>query len=984
MSIEEQISELIGKYEGLDARRLRQFNEENTKKDFILPLFRHLGWDVTNSDEVAAEEKSSNGRVDYAFKIGGVSKFYLEAKPLREDLNQRPDWAKQVITYAENKGVTWAVLTNFKQLMVFNAEWDKPALERARFLNLTYQEYLPAFRKLWWLSRDSVEKGVLDEEARQVGALKPKLPVEKSLLDQLLRWRGELFNQIYQHNKDRGLDYLQVDEPIQQFINRLIFIRSTEDRGIEENRLRATLHQWRDSGRKGELVERMRAIFHEFATLYDSDLFPVLDTWDSVFVESDTIERIIEGSYERPTRLAGYDFAAIDPKVLGAIYEQYLGYVAQEAKKRATEQARLLGFEAPAFELEARRIKRKQQGIYYTPEFVVDYIVKETVGRFIKEHSYNDIFNIKILDPACGSGSFLIRAYDELLHYHARQQGKSPAELDQLERRPILLRNIFGVDLDRQAVEITRLSLLLSCVAKREILPSLKDNIREGNSLISGTEEELRHYFGDDWQDKKRFNWGQEFEDIMANGGFDVVIGNPPYVEFKRLPSDIKAALEAKFQSARGKYDIYIPFLEQGIRLLKPGGYLGFICPTMFMKRDYGKSLRSFLINNSTLRSFVDFADNQVFGEATNYVGIFIFQKISNITSPCVCRVFEPNLSLPTEEIGKIMLSDESRDEVEVFLLNMTQLNESAWTIAPTDRFEFCNELHKRVSTPLSELCDAIWEGIASGKDQVFYLNLEKAHVSKMEESLLHPLLRGKDVSRWSPLNNIPFRVLYPYDIITGEPISEADFKVNFPHAYEYLVANREQLKGRKYFDTTTKLWYELWCERQPTQFLGVKILTPEISKHNNFTLDFGGCFFNTKVYGLIKRDSVAEDYKYLLGILNSALLEYYYQTFAPPKAGGFYAYKTTYLRDLPIRRIDFDNPKDKKTHDDLVALVDRMLELNKRLAPIRNTPSSERDELLREIKRTDTEIDQKVYELYGLTEQEKQIIEASLAKTVF
>jgi predicted type IV restriction endonuclease len=142
MSIEEQISQLVHKYEGLDARRLKQFNEENTKKDFILPLFRHLGWDVGNSDEVAAEEKSSNGRVDYAFKIGGVSKFYLEAKPLREDLNQRPDWAKQVITYAENKGVTWAVLTNFKQLMVFNAEWDKPALERARFLNLTYQEYL--------------------------------------------------------------------------------------------------------------------------------------------------------------------------------------------------------------------------------------------------------------------------------------------------------------------------------------------------------------------------------------------------------------------------------------------------------------------------------------------------------------------------------------------------------------------------------------------------------------------------------------------------------------------------------------------------------------------------------------------------------------------------------------------------------------------------------------------------------------------------
>jgi len=622
MSIEEQISELIGKYEGLNARRLKQFNEENTKKDFILPLFRYLGWDVTNSDEVAAEEKSSNGRVDYAFKIGGVSKFYLEAKPLREDLNQRPDWAKQVITYAENKGVTWAVLTNFKQLMLFNAEWDKPALERARFLNLTYQEYLPAFQKLWWLSRDSVEKGILDEEARQVGALKPKLPVEKSLLDQLLRWRKELFNQIYQHNRDRGLDFLQVDELIQQFINRLIFIRSAEDRGIEENRLRAALHQWRDSEHKGELVERMRAIFHEFATLYDSDLFPLLDTWNSVFVDSVTIEKIIEGSYERSTRLAGYDFAAIDPKVWGAVYEQYLGYVAQEAKEEAKKkvaQARLLGFEAPAFELEARRIKRKQQGIYYTPEFVVDYIVKETVGRFIKEHSYNDIFNIKILDPACGSGSFLIRAYDGLLHYHAREKGKSPAELDHLDRRPILLRNIFGVDLDRQAVEITRLSLLLRSLAKREILPSLADNIREGNSLISGTEEELKRYFGDNWREKKPFNWEQEFKDIMANGGFDVVISNPPYLRVSGINEELDRYIRTYYETIFGHFDYYIAFLERSVKLLKDRGLLGFIVPNKFLVRRYAKRLRSWLLDNATVLRLVDFSAVPVFEDASVY-----------------------------------------------------------------------------------------------------------------------------------------------------------------------------------------------------------------------------------------------------------------------------------------------------------------------------------------------------------------------------
>ncbi|MBA7480938.1 Type IIS restriction enzyme Eco57I [subsurface metagenome] len=916
MSVEEQISQLIDKYKGLDARRLKQFNEENTKKDFILPLFRHLGWDVTNSDEVAAEEKSSNGRVDYAFKIGGVSKFYLEAKPLREDLNQRLDWAKQVVTYAENKGVTWAVLTNFKQLMVFNAEWDEPALERARFLNLTYQEYLPAFHKLWWLSRDSVEKGVLNEEARQVGALKPKLPVEKSLLDQLLRWRKELFNQIYQHNRERGLELYQVDELIQQFINRLIFIRSTEDRGIEENRLRATLHQWRESERKGELVERMRAIFHEFFTLYDSDLFPLLDTWDSLIVESDTIEKIIEGSYERPTRLAGYDFAAIDADVLGAVYEQYLGYVAQvareEAKKR-TAQARLLGFEAPAFELEAKRIKRKQQGIYYTPKFVVDYIVKETVGRFIKEHSYNDIFNIKILDPACGSGSFLVRAYDELLHYHARQQGKSPAELDHLERRPILLRNIFGVDLDRQAVEITRLGLLLRSLAKREILPSLKDNIREGNSLISGTEEELRHYFGDDWEEKKRFNWEEEFKDIMANGGFDVVIGNPPYVRPHKLETSDKEALWAQYQVYRAKSDIYACFIQRAVDLLKPGGYASYIVSNTFMSLESFAPLRKYILDTCCVLYF-GLTPKKVFQAATVDTVVLGIKKES---------------SEHTRQQNKVLITEYRDGTFErvkeipqaIFYSTYSNIFDLSWDEATLS-------LHSRIELNTDKLFEVVGfcYGLKTGDDAVFLTYAPTTPEHKR-------LLRRSDFGRFS--------TEYKGEFVWYVPGQMRE------HRTTARPGNRER-------------------------FERPKILIQDIGKHLIGTLD-DDHFYVKDALMLHQREN-GLDLKFVLALINSKLMNYWYvQKFATLSVA-----KNAILT-LPIRRIDFNSPKDKKMHEDIVALVSKMLELNKRLAPIRNTSFSERDELLSEIKRIDAEIDQKVYELYGLTEEEIQIIEASL-----
>jgi len=912
MSIEEQIAELIDKYEGLAARRLRQFNEENTKKDFILPLFRHLGWDVSNSDEVAAEEKSSNGRVDYAFKIGGVSKFYLEAKPLREDLNQRPDWAKQVITYAENKGVTWAVLTNFKQLMVFNAEWDKPALERARFLNLTYQEYIPAFHKLWWLSRDSVGKGMLDEEARQVGALKPKLPVEKSLLDQLLRWRGELFNQIYQHNRDRGLGLQQVDEPIQQFINRLIFIRSTEDRGIEENRLRAALHQWRDSGRKGELVERMRAIFHEFATLYDSDLFPpldtrVLDTWDSLFVESDTIERIIEGSYERPTRLAGYDFAAIDADVLGAVYEQYLGYVAQEAKKRATEQARLLGFEAPAFELEARRIKRKQQGIYYTPEFVTNYIVKETVGRFIKEHSYNDIFNIKILDPACGSGSFLIRAYDELLHYHARQKGKSPAELDQWERLSILNRNIFGVDLDRQAVEITRLSLLLSCLAQREILPSLADNIRQGNSLISGTEEELKKYFGDNWQYKKRFNWEEEFKDIMANGGFDVVIGNPPYLFGEYINPLEKEYIKAKYLVAKGQYDAFWLFYERCLYLVKEDGYHGFIVPDAILVRDESEILRKLLLQNTRIKKIAHVG--QVFQDSGVSAVIIIFQKSGG--SP------EGNII----DIEKV-------DESGAVLIN---------------RIKQCDFLQHEKHAFVIDLTPT-WDIIR-----------QKLSTNSLQLRTLVSLSRGEEFGK---KNLLQWRGAAPKEkteILVGEDVTK------------YSIAEPSHLIDK------------VSIGKPKDNYKSPKIVIVKTGKSLVCALDTKSRYTLQSLYNLQPKKDCRFHLSYILGVLNSTLMSVYMQREVTSYKRLFPQINQSHILTLPIHFIDFDNPAGKKMHDDLVALVDKILELDKRLAPIRNTSSTERDELLSEIGRTDAEIDRKVYELYGLTEEERQVIEASV-----
>ncbi len=502
----QQIEKLVAKYQNLTQRQGRDYNEANTKNVFVQPLFEALGWVFSDINQVEAEKTIVKGRVDYVFKINMVSKFCLEVKPLRDELTD--DHRKQAISYAYNKGVTWAVLTNFDRLQVFNAERQTPDLNSVLSLNLSYEDYITYFDDLRLLSRELVIDNALDRIAERYGRLALRIPVEKRLYQHLRDSRGKLSNEIYKFHKDMAITLETTDRLIQGLFNRLLFIRTAEDRDLADNHpLLASLHQWRQD-RGEELTEHLRRVFRQFAQLYDSDLFPsVMDPWEQIWVNSDLLAETIEGLYDVPGDFARYDFAAIDADVLGQVYEQYLGYIAQVAKEEAKKQQMRLFPPAERIEITAKIEKRKAAGIYYTPKWVTDYIVRQTVRRFIEEHNHNEILNIKILDPACGSGSFLIRAYDELLNYHAKVKGKTVADLDWMERMEVLTRNIFGVDLDPQAVEIARLNLLLRALSERKSLPSLANNIQCGNSLISGSDEELQQCLGDNFKEKKPFNW---------------------------------------------------------------------------------------------------------------------------------------------------------------------------------------------------------------------------------------------------------------------------------------------------------------------------------------------------------------------------------------------------------------------------------------------------------------------------------------------
>ena len=936
----QKIARLIEKFEGLTATERREYNEANTKNVFIQPLFKALGWDFSNLNEIEAEKTIVTGRVDYLFKINRVSKFCLEVKPIRDELVN--DHRKQAISYAYNKGVTWAILTNFDRLQVFNAERKAADPNAALCLNLDWRRYLSDFDALRLLSREAIATGSLDKEAEKFGRLPLRIPVERHLYELLRVWRERLFSKIYGYCKHKSITTSEkellvlTDRLIQVFFNRLLFIRTAEDRGLaRDHPLLAALHQWENHS--GDLIESLRSIFNDFAEDYDSDLFnPMMDLWQQIWVDGDLLSEIIKGLYEVRGDFAKYDFAIIDADVLGQVYEQYLGYVAHVAKQKAKQQQLRLDMGLPVdeiFEVEEKKEKRKAAGIYYTPKWVTDYIVKETVGRFIEEHrdNYDKVYDVKILDPACGSGSFLIRAFDELLNYHAYKKGKSPAELDQLERLPILTSNIFGVDLDRQAVEIARLNLLLRSLSSQEILPSLSDNIRQGNSLISGDEEELCSYFADNWQDKKPFNWGIEFKDIMASGGFDVVIGNPPYGDILS-EQEKNFLLETGFTSGGKTNDVFRFFVERGLQLLKEDGLLGMILPNTYLTGIKYEGFRNYVLQSAAIVALIDFGVIKVFEQ-----GVF--------NSILILRKTIDERTRNNNEVTLLRPGIHENHDISSFQKQITKqskLINSDWILT--------SQLLARVMSSsdygsLAEFCNSKDAGINYQRTEVGRMSRAESRLRQdilYDGSRQHELdiayLKGRDIDRYQ---------------IRGDHL----YKRWLRHNYEDFIKENETVAFNKSFFQAP-----------------VKIITRQTGDSIIGTLDTEQWYTGRSLHCTIPKPSCQLSLKYILGLLNSKLMTHFYQQMSPERGRAQAQVKLNKIRKLPIRCIDFDNPTEKKLHDDLVTLVEMLLELNKKLIEIRET-WQDREELEREIKRTDERIDRLAFKLYGLTEEEIAVV---------
>jgi len=570
-----EIDRLVKKFKAMSAVQRKNMNEDATRLGLILPMFRALGWDIENVNEVSPEEKVSRGWVDFSFRIGNVPRYFLETKRASEDLND-PRWVKQAIDYSWTKSVTWALLSDFEGLRVFNAEWKEENPFRAQFIEFNVDTYLGDFNRLWWLSRAETAERRLDAEAEKVGKKGKRLPVSQILFDDLKTWRGKLSKDLTGFN---SISMADADTAVLRMLNRLIFIRTAEDRDVESPRLLALIREMKDKGQIKDLSKGLSALFREMDGVYNSELFAPHSS-EGFYVTPSVIEEVITGLYER--NFVHYNFNAMDADVLGTVYEQYLGAVVtdqpQETKATA-KQGKLIPEEGMT--AEARRKKRKSQGIYYTPSFVTKFIVQQTVGRYLDEQGYHP-HPPRVLDMACGSGSFLIEAFDTIDAYVAKERGQAHGNqadiFDRARQLEVLHNCIFGVDKDQQAVDVARLNLLLRALHSREKLPML-ENIQHGDSLRPEVWDEFRHQTSE-------FSKNSE----VSGGLFDVIIGNPPYVRAENMPREERDYyMSGVFETAYGRFDIFILFLERAIKLLKAGGRLGFIIPYAGLTQNYSK-----------------------------------------------------------------------------------------------------------------------------------------------------------------------------------------------------------------------------------------------------------------------------------------------------------------------------------------------------------------------------------------------------------
>lgn len=967
MSTPQKIIELVedfkeNKYEYINPD---VFDEENTKVKFLNPFFEALGWNVRNEGlsarfrEVVFEDSIKVGKKtkapDYSFRLGGERIFFVEAKKPSRDIANDKEHAFQVRRYGWSAKLPLCILTDFEELAIYDTTIKPDKNQSAsigRIKYYKYTEYIEKWDEIYDIfSKDAVLSGKFDNYANNVKHdKKGTTEIDDEFLKEIEEWRLLLARNIALRNPELSIEDLNY--AVQLTIDRIIFLRIAEDRGIERyGRLYDLL-------KKEEIYKNFTKICKEADQKYNSGLFHFNPydkedfTTDTYTLDLDIDDKVFKEIFKNlyyPN--SPYEFSLISTEILGKIYEQFLGKV---IRLTPSHQAKV----------EDKPEVKKAGGVYYTPQYIVDYIVKNTLGEKIKGLTPNQISKIRVIDPACGSGSFLIRAYQYLLNYHLDYYSnleRPPKDviytakdginrLTIKEKKRILKNNIYGVDLDTLAVEVTKLSLLLKVLEDQNkdqleaqqklfherVLPNLGSNIKNGNSLIASDILEQQDLTMDEIKEIKPFDWKEEYPEIFEEGGFDVVIGNPPYVNISNISKKQKELLKNNYDSAYKRFDLYVLFIEKSLNILNEKGLHGLIIPDKICNQKYALNIRKILLNKTNLESIVDLRKFKIFKKATVSNIIYICSKGKIINNKF--NIIKPKKeSIENEELnGELIVTEQNFYEntyENMFRLDLT-----------INKFNLCKKIEKK-SIFLNDIAYCSF-GFQPGNLKKFTFNKE-SEPEKYDENnnCIKKFIRGRNINK---------------------------YYIDFTEDYVFYIPNK------------------LHRPAFPQLFDKPKIMLSEISTDIIATIDYDKFYGNEKTINIllwkdmksvdekiIKKRGIkfTEENVYLsnnyplesiVTLLNSKLLNFYFKMMISDDINVY----PDNVRHLPIY----------KNFEKLHEMTENGKKITKLINEVNctNTPT-ERKLIQQQIDITDKKINELVYKLYDLTEDEIQIIEDNI-----
>ena len=963
------IKDLVQKYHSnRDAYLDASYNEAQLRADFLDPFFELLGWDIknaqgksTNEREVLLEEAlkvdvfSNTKKPDYTFRLFAERKFFLEAKKPNVKVESDNESAKQVRRYGFTAKLKVSVLSNFEYLAVYDCsqkvELDD-LVQNSRVKLYHYSEYESAFNEIKsMLGHDAVYSGDFDEEWKEIEEQLKLSSVDNLFLKQINDWRIILGREVHSHKPELADE--ELNDIVQSYLNSIIFLRVCEDRNLERYKTLLNLANEED----------FRALIIRFKKAdkkYNAGLFEHAFTQEIISSNSSAFWIIIKELYFPEST---YSFSVFSSDILGNIYEMFLG-------------EQLVIKDGDVFL--QKKPENIDRDIVTTPIFIIQDILRQTVGVYCENKTAQEILSSSFADIACGSGAFLLETYqlvhDILIDYYLENE---PRELIQTSvdtfalsfstKKEILENCIFGVDKDYNAVEACKFGLLLKLLEGEDnatipvpALPNLDQNIVFGNSLI-----DFEHTTAENQNIINPFDFGET--------KFDVIVGNPPYMatsDMKQLTPLELPLYKTYFSSSYKQFDKYFLFIEKGLELLTEGGILGFIIPNKFTKVGAGKKLRELLVEKKSIQRIVSFGANQVFQNKTTYTSLLILRN-------------EEQEKLEYLEVNNLKdwkTRNIAREGFEI--VEFDELDNNGWVLVPQNLksvFEAINIQSESLEKLIGS--DAIYNGIQTSANTIYihsatyedeeYLYFSKDDIDwKVEKTLTRPYFKtskGEDnLYTYRPFAPNSF-VIYPY-LKTDEGIEFVEIeelKTDYPNAFLYLSHYQDKLdhpkRDIKPTPKTPNEWYRYGRHQSLDKCdVPAKIIVGVLSQGDKYAIDYYGTLISsggTAGYCMITlpEGSLYSIY-YIQALLNSKYLEWYSALIGEVFRGGYIARGTKVLKKLPIRIIDFNDAKDSVLHNKIASIQEGLINLqgkidansgnNRRLIPLQRQFDIKKDEL--------------------------------------